>query len=100
MFFVKNVNCFDFLELTTLMGHYENLFGAKFLWTPKETKEMFLTSCLLFPEHFTLNHQIFVLPSEKTDAEMEKVSARFKDLLDYNNYVTIGQIKRIQTAKF
>jgi len=30
---------------------------------------------------------------------MDKVSARFKDLLDYNNYVTIGQIKKIQTAK-
>jgi hypothetical protein len=30
---------------------------------------------------------------------MNKVGSRFKDLLDYNNYITIGQIKKIQTAK-
>ena len=30
---------------------------------------------------------------------MNFISARFKDLLDYNNYVTIGQIKTIQTSK-
>jgi hypothetical protein len=49
----------------------------------------------MFPEHFLLNHQIFVLPSQKTDSEADRVSARFKDLLDYNHYTIIGQIKKI-----